>query len=235
MQTTHQDKKVTRRRPPRFELTGGALCLDFVNTLDDRPSGEPKELLKQYVDLARFGEDAGILRAAQVDHLFELSQANPEAAQHALGAAIQLREAMYAVFAAIVNRKPVPAAAMITVNQYVQMAGQHSHLVPTNVRVSGQTTGHFELRFEGAANDFEAPLWAIARSAADLLASDRLAFVRACSSKTCQWLFLDTSKNHRRRWCDMKLCGNRAKVRRFYARSKKGRVTTEGTEVHREL
>ena len=54
--------------------------------------------------------------------------------------------------------------------------------------------------------------WPIARSAADLLASDQLAYVRACSSKVCEWFFLDTSKNHHRRWCDMTRCGNRAKV-----------------------
>src|SRR5207249_439631 len=58
---------------------------------------------------------------------------------------------------------------------------------------------------------------------ADLLASDHLKFVRACESKTCQWLFLDMSRNHRRRWCKMNLCGNRAKARRFYARQKKKR------------
>jgi predicted RNA-binding Zn ribbon-like protein len=63
-------------------------------------------------------------------------------------------------------------------------------------------------------------LWPTVRSAAELLASNNLPFVRACSSKTCQWFFLDTSKNHLRRWCSMKLCGNRAKVRKFYARQR---------------
>jgi predicted RNA-binding Zn ribbon-like protein len=51
--------------------------------------------------------------------------------------------------------------------------------------------------------------------------SDQLEFVRACASKTCEWLFLDESKNHRRRWCDITKCGNRAKVKRFYTRQKK--------------
>ena len=69
-------------------------------------------------------------------------------------------------------------------------------------------------------NDLDSLLWQIARSAADLLASEQLPFVRACSSKECEWFFLDTSKNHHRRWCDMKRCGNRAKVRRFYAKKK---------------
>jgi predicted RNA-binding Zn ribbon-like protein len=62
------------------------------------------------------------------------------------------------------------------------------------------------------------PVWAMAQSAAGLLTSAAMEHVRACSSPTCRWLFLDTSKNHSRRWCDMKLCGNRMKARRFQAR-----------------
>lgn len=207
------NKKMERRRPPRFELIAGLVCLDFMNTLDDRFSGEPKELLKSYIDLARFGEDSGILDPLEVDRLFAGSQMSPEPARRALRAAIQLREVMFAVFWAVVNKKPVPLAELGTLNQYVQVAAEHSRLVPAH--------GHFEWQFDPAGNNFEAPLWPIARSAADLLASDQLAFVRACASKTCLWLFLDTSKNHRRRWCDMTKCGNRAKFRRFYSRKKK--------------
>jgi predicted RNA-binding Zn ribbon-like protein len=96
----------------------------------------------------------------------------------------------------------------------VQTAAQHCQLVQTN--------GHFEWRFDNAPNDFESVLWPIARSAAELLASDDLKYMRACASKTCEWLFLDESKNHRRRWCDMTKCGNRAKFQRFYQRRKKG-------------
>src|SRR5262249_28194881 len=106
---------------------------------------------------------------------------------------------------------PVPVMALRTLNGYVQSAAQHSRLV--------QNKNRFEWRFDEDSS-FEAVLWPIARSAADLLASPNLPFVRACSSKTCQWLFLDTSKAHRRRWCNMKLCGNRAKAKRFYARAK---------------
>ncbi len=213
MGTTKANRKIVRRRPPRFELVAGALCLDFVNTLDDRFSSEPKELLASYIDLARFGEDTGILDPAQVDRLFERSQRSPEAAKQALSAAIELREAMYLVFWALMQKKPVPQGALAAVNEFVQAAAQRSRLVQVN--------GSFEWRFDAVPDDFETPLWPIARSAADLLASDQLAFVRACASKTCLWLFLDTSKNHRRRWCDMTKCGNRAKFQRFYKRQKK--------------
>jgi len=208
-----QLQKLKPRRPPRFELTGGSVCLDFMNTLDDRYSSEPKELLKNYIDLARFGEDARILPDVQVDRLFTMSQQDPQAAERVRRSAIRLREAMYEVFWAIVKRKPVPKVALMVLNGYVQESSRHMSLAPGK--------GHFDWRFDSLLDDFEAPLWPIARSAADLLASDELQFVRACASKTCEWLFLDESKNHRRRWCDMTKCGNRAKARSFYTRQKK--------------
>lgn len=188
------------------------MCLDFINTLDDRFSNQPKELLTSYVDLARFGEDSGIVTELQADQLMTRSMQSPQAAQRALESAIQLREAMYAIFWALVQHKPTPKSPLTVLNSYVQAAARHMSIVPTN--------GHFEWKFDDAGTNFDAPLWPIARSAAELLASERVQFVRACASKTCEWLFLDESKNHRRRWCDMTKCGNRAKVRSFYSRQK---------------
>jgi predicted RNA-binding Zn ribbon-like protein len=137
----------------------------------------------------------------------------PDKAQRALQSAIELREAMYQVFWAIVQRKPVPRLQLSILNGFVQESGRHMNLVPA--------VGHLEWKFESGTTDFDAPLWPLARSAAELLASDQLQFVRACASKTCEWLFLDTSKSHRRRWCDMTKCGNRAKAKSFYTRSRR--------------
>jgi len=189
------------------------VCLDFVNTLDDRFSAEPKELLEQYVDLARFAEDTGILGDAQVDRLMTRSMQRPEEARRTLASAVQLREAISEIFYALARKKPVPAASLVILNQHVREAAQHLGLE------AGRR--HFEWKFESDSYDLFASLWPIARDAAELLASGRLEYVRACASKTCEWLFLDESKNHRRRWCDMTKCGNRAKVKRFYTRKKK--------------
>ncbi|WP_433983920.1 CGNR zinc finger domain-containing protein [Tunturiibacter empetritectus] len=63
------------------------------------------------------------------------------------------------------------------------------------------------------------PLWLIAQAAADLLLSQSTSQIRSCAAETCRWLFLDTSKNHTRRWCNMKICGNRMKARRFNSRT----------------
>jgi predicted RNA-binding Zn ribbon-like protein len=169
-------------------------------------------LIKSFIDLGRFGEDTGILKPEQVDYFYENIHLRPDEAQEAVRRAIQLREAMHAVFSALINKQTAPQAALGRLNGYIHDAALHSRLV--------QVEGRMEWRFEDLTSSFSAMLWPIARAAADLLASPDLALVRACSSPTCQWLFLDTSKNHHRRWCSMKQCGNRAKVRRFYAKKK---------------
>ena len=182
-----------------------------MNTLDDRYI-QPKELLQGFVDLVRFAEDTGLLEVPDADRLYERGYLAPERAQEVLVWARELREAIHDVFFAILHKQPVPAGALVRLNDAAQAAAGHMRLVPVK--------DGFEWRFDDLS-DLESVLWPIARSAADLLASDQLQFIRACSSKTCEWFFLDTSKNHQRRWCDMTRCGNRAKVRRFYARKKR--------------
>ncbi len=199
-----------RRRLPHFDLIAGNVCLDFVNTLDDRHI-KPKELLEQYSHLARFGEDTGLLDPSQADQLVKRASKSPDRAEAALRRAKELREAIHDVFWALINHRPVPAEALATLNADARIAAEHLRLVPID--------GGFQWRFDDL-DDFDSLRWQIARSAADLLASDHLAFVRACLAKDCEWFFLDTSKNHHRRWCDMKRCGNRAKVRKFYAKKR---------------
>jgi predicted RNA-binding Zn ribbon-like protein len=201
-------------RPLQFELIAGNLCLDFVNTLDDRPSGKPKELLQGYDDLARFASETGILTPAQADCLLEKVPPRSDEAEDALRQARNLRETLYAIFSAVVKGQKVPQTAMDRLNASVHAAALHSRLVQNDERC--------EWRFDDPGSSFSSILWPIARAAAELLASDQLPFVHACSSPTCQWFFLDTSRNHHRRWCSMKLCGNRTKVQKFYARKKKG-------------
>ena len=71
-----------------------------------------------------------------------------------------------------------------------------------------------------ASETLAAPLRPIVRSAAELLVSDQLDRVRECDGARCTWLFLDQSRNRSRRWCSMETCGNRAKARRHYRRTK---------------
>jgi predicted RNA-binding Zn ribbon-like protein len=192
-------------------LIAGDPSLDFVNTLDDRPLDQHKELLGSYADLIGFARQSGYFDSRTANNLMERAGEHPGKAKEALESARELREAIHDVFAAVVEEHKAPPKALSVLNSYVQKATRSRELV--------QGASGFEWRMDYLAS-LDSPVWPIARAAAELLSSDRLQFVRTCSATECRWFFLDTSKNHRRRWCDMKLCGNRAKVSRFYARAR---------------
>ncbi len=62
----------------------------------------------------------------------------------------------------------------------------------------------------------------IALAAVSLFTEGDFSRIRECGGHACGWLFYDRSKNNRRRWCEMEVCGNRAKQRRLAARRREG-------------
>src|SRR5438270_7600987 len=85
-----------------FEFDSGRLCLDFVNTLGDRPEEEPhEEELHTYADLVAWGEAAGVLSEDAHAELIREAARHPRNAHAAFARAIALREAMYRLFSAI--------------------------------------------------------------------------------------------------------------------------------------
>ncbi len=87
---------------PSFELTGGRLCLDFANTVDDRPTDHPKDRLKGYEALVAFGLQAGILSNAEVRELASASRRYPRKGARIFREAMALRETIFRIFAAVV-------------------------------------------------------------------------------------------------------------------------------------
>ena len=208
---------ITNVRPnpkhlPRFDLIGGNGCLDFINTLDDRHTENPKELLGSYLDLVRFGEETAILSQEQADALLADCRRSPKEADAALVMARELRETLHNIFWAIIQKRAAPPIELERLNAFLHAASDHFRLAEVE-------RARFELRFDQILS-FESILWLLARAASDLLTSEQVRFVGACSAASCRWFFLDLSKNHQRRWCEMKRCGNRAKARRFNSRQK---------------
>jgi predicted RNA-binding Zn ribbon-like protein len=189
-----------------FDLSGGRLCLDFTNTVGDR-GAEPVEHLGSYGDFVAWAEQAGATTARAARGLRRAAAARPALARQVLADAIRLREAIYRVFAAVASGRAPRPPDLAIVNAAVPAAFEHSRLVPS--------PGGFTLAADVSADDLAAPLTPVVRSAVDLLTSPEVERVRTCAAATCAWLFLDTTKNRARRWCDMKVCGNREKVRRF--------------------
>ncbi|HEV8037368.1 MAG TPA: CGNR zinc finger domain-containing protein [Bryobacteraceae bacterium] len=196
--------------PTPFELVAGHVALDLVNTLDNRFSQTgPAELLAGYADLLRFASQSGLLTQQQAKKLKHLDASEAERAK-VLREVRGLREALAIIAYAQLDGRRLPASALVTLEHYFKQASFHRHLS------SGQLRPVWSWR--GLDRQLVAPVWLLAHATEDFLLSDRSSQLRCCASETCRWLFLDASKNQTRRWCDMKVCGNRMKARRFYAR-----------------
>jgi predicted RNA-binding Zn ribbon-like protein len=134
---------------------------------------------------------------------------DPEDAAMALARAAALREALYRVFKTVVDGERAARGAIDILSRELSIARDHERLKPS--------AGAFVWVWDDQ-NALDRVIWEVARWAAELLTSGELSKLRQCGGQECGWMFLDTSRNRSRQWCEMKECGNRAKVRRFRAR-----------------
>ena len=188
-----------------FRLLGGNLALDFVNTVGGRTPANSnryeieRERLTKIDDLYDWALAAGVINASQ-----RRKVVHDRNAAKIFARALRLREALYRLF--LGSRRDLDV-----LNDELSIARTHERLRIVEGRVQS-------IWDDDRALDL--PLWEVARAAAALLTSDQLARVRQCPGESCGWLFLDTSRNHSRQWCEMNDCGNLAKVRRFRERQK---------------
>lgn len=197
------------------KLVGGSLCLDFVNTVDPRHAEPRKEHLPDYGSILGWARHAGLVVAGDADALAAVARRRPDAARRAHDEAIAFRETLYAIFGAVARGEPCPPRCVRRLNE------QLADVLPKRQIVSEK--GGFAWKWI-RDDSIDRILWPVVWSAAELLTRGRLERVRECRGDDgCGWLFLDTSKNGSRRWCDMSTCGNRAKARRHYRRVTKHR------------
>jgi predicted RNA-binding Zn ribbon-like protein len=194
----------------KHHLIAGVLCLDFANTLYGHGKTPIHEYLYEYRDLAVWCRKVGIVPEKEAAKLIRAAARQPNAALSAFHRAIALRETIFRVFTAIADAKPPLHSDIAYLDSARTDALAHS-------RVFSGSAG-FVVNWD-KRDSLELLLWPISLSAVDLLVSASLARVRHCAG--CDWLFVDTSRNHLRRWCSMSACGNRAKVRRYLARKRR--------------
>jgi len=194
--------------PSPMKFIGGLPCLDFVNTvggwsmervIDDK--------LETYADLVRWAGLAGLTIRAGV--LNQLARGNPRQAARVLARARALRLALHRLLNCAADRRNPTAADLSILAAELRIARRRQTL-------SGST--RFQWTWDQTPA-LDSILWQVSQSAADLLTSSDLAHVGRCGGENCGWMFLDTTRNHSRHWCDMQDCGNLAKVRRFRLRS----------------
>ncbi|HEY4026534.1 MAG TPA: ABATE domain-containing protein [Candidatus Dormibacteraeota bacterium] len=192
---------------------GGRLCLDFCNTTDNGRRG-PEDRLESYGDLVRWGWRAGILTPEEAARLARLGASSPADASMVRKRAVRLRDALTSIFSSVAEGRGLRPGALDVLNHELSGPMSRSRVVPAD-------RGFTWLWTEGGGA-LDCVLWPIARSGADLLTEGPLNAIRVCEGRGCGWLFLDASRNRTRRWCDMRICGNRAKARRHHERTKAG-------------
>ena len=199
-----------------IELSGGALALDFANTVGGTHVRPTHDHLQSYGDIASFAVLAGGLPPVVAKRLTDRAGRDPRRAAAVYELGIALRESIWAVFSALASGDAPRDADLALIGDAAAAGAARSRLVYDREGVGWSLPAD--------SDELERPLWEIARSAVDLLTSGERDRVKECASATCEWVFLDRSKNHSRRWCDMSDCGNRAKARRFHAKRQAARA-----------
>jgi predicted RNA-binding Zn ribbon-like protein len=157
-----------------------------------------------------WSQHVSILARSQAKRLLDEAGQRRSEAEAVFSRAIRLREVIYRIFSSIAGHSIPNKGDFAVLNEELSKA-------MAKIRITRNAQGYL-WAFEDGEKALDQVLWPIVRSAADLLTSDRLDRIRSCADEECGWLFLDTSRNRSRRWCDMEDCGNRAKARRYYQR-----------------
>jgi predicted RNA-binding Zn ribbon-like protein len=190
---------VIRVTPETIKLQGGALSLDFANSVDwteDDQEIEVEDALLAPDSLERWGARLGIVA--------------PAGGPAELARARVLRAAAHRVFSALARDEVPPAHALDLLRDSFAEAAAAASLAP-------RADGGYGL--DWPRDEPRRVRFAVAADAVALLADPaRVARLHRCPGRACGWVFLDTSG--RRRWCSMATCGSREKMRRMYARKR---------------
>ena len=188
-----------------IRLVGGHSALDLLNTVDlDRPS-EDQDVLRCFRDDVAWAMRIGLMSSVDGEILLALGDRAPLRAKQAHVELLRAREALRAVVQAEVEGAAVDPVAAKDFEQAVAAALAHRRF-----SMSDAPRG-----WRWLADDIDAVQHRAILSAADLLADPARRPIRVCAGPDCDWLFLDTSRSGKRRWCSDAGCGTASRVRRL--------------------
>ena len=198
---------------------------DFLNT-DDTENGFPLERLPTLDSALTWFVDRGVIHLEGADRLRVQAASDPVFAAADLARVHAVRTALREVADAIVEHRPPKPGALDTVNRALH-ARQVIELVPSLDGCVAVDHRHVGDPIDDALARLTDPL-------VTELVAGHPERIKICDNDRCRWVFYDTSRTSRRRWCDMATCGNRAKAARHRARSRGAvaeGVPAEGSSV----
>ncbi|QKF51948.1 CGNR zinc finger domain-containing protein [Pseudomonas graminis] len=201
-----------------IRLVGGSAVLNYLNTCDGRRPGtgllEVVDKLSNLEDIVHWFRHADLIDDLEHQHFVAVVRRSSWHTVTAFEQLIDFREALYRLLLPMALDHSADQVSLDALNQALADTADQRLLVLTPAGVIwrwrvGDDLGSMTAGFIGR----------LAVQASILLTSGDLSRLRACATPDCDWLFLDTSKNGRRRWCQMNVCGAREKVKRAMAAS----------------
>jgi len=191
-----------------FARIGNNLSADFVNTFVsfDGDGGT----LRSASDVVRFLVTTGAIAAAEAERVRDKLREDV-AAERFLATALELRTAVRAALTAIERHEPIGDGPLAAINAVLAADAGFEQLAPRD--------GGYHVARRYMIDDAAIALVPIARDIALLIATPG-APVRQCAGEGCVRHFYDDSRTGRRRWCEMAICGNRAKASAFAKRQR---------------
>jgi predicted RNA-binding Zn ribbon-like protein len=190
------------------KLFGGDWSLDFANSRGDWEGGYPQ--------LLAWSRQVGLVSEEQAQAMGKKAENAPEEAQATFERALTVQAVLHHIFWALAHEKAVESSDLASLNRQLS-------LVMGKLRIE-QEGATFQWNWEKQDDELDRMLWPVVRRAAELLQSPSLCWLKACSGEGCDRLFLDLSRNHSRRWCEMQHCGMLTKSRRHYAKIRQKRA-----------
>ena len=183
--------------------------LDFINTLDLWPVSHdhldsPASALDWLVEHDLMHREARL-------HLLAQYEASPASGLEMLRRLRRVRQAMRGVLVAAATRRAPDPSDLADMNRALRTHYIYE-LVPATDGVS------LDHRHQG--DPVDGAIARLAEALARELIQGDTTRLRICENPQCHWVFKDTSRTGKRKWCSMSSCGNRAKVARHRARRK---------------
>jgi predicted RNA-binding Zn ribbon-like protein len=197
-------------RAATLALVGCELAFDFTNTTSGQGGPHHREHLRTADDVVIWAHHAKIIAENSARDLRRTLARRPRLARELRRRTLDLRKIVYGIGVALAAGRPLEPTDVDRLTQIHAGCLRFAHLT--------RSRGVYAWSWESTERPVEAILGPITLSALTLLSQADLSRVKQCPGENCGWLFFDTSKNRSRRWCEMQVCGNRAKQKRLRQR-----------------
>ncbi len=187
-------------------FVGGAVCLDFINTVEAPGTPHFADRLSSYEMLLQWSLVRGTIQSNTAAKLGRLAGQRSHEAAGVWQEALDLREELYRLVSSIENSEDASA--------FIKSFNAKLTSLPPVCRLTGNGAGGFIHTLSGT--DLREPLWPVLWSMANFLTSDHLPRLGHCHANPCRYVFIDLSRSKSRLWCSSSGCGNRERVRRAY-------------------